>query len=83
MRLRDVFLGKPIHWLPWPIIAVLFVSMDKVHMHVTQFNSFTFVLLGISAGVVVFFLQTTRRGEQVTREEIPEDGGAQGTGSED
>lgn len=83
MRLRDVFLGKPIHWLPWPIIAVLFVSMDKVHMHVTQFNSFTFVLLGISAGVVVFFLLTTRRGEQVTREEIPEDGGAQGTGSED
>jgi hypothetical protein len=83
VRLRDVFLGKPIHWLPWPIIAVLFVSMDKVHMHVTQFNSFTFVLLGISAGVVVFFLLTTRRGEQVTREKIPDQDGAQGTGSED
>jgi len=33
--------------------------------------------------VVVFFLLTTRRGEQVTREAIPEQDGAQGTGSED
>jgi len=83
MRLRSLFLGKPIHWLPWPIIAVLFVWMDKVHMHVTEFNGFTFVLLGISAGVLALFLLTTRRGERVTREEIPEQDSAQGTGSED
>jgi len=83
VRLRKVFLGKPVHWLPWPILAVLFIWMDKIHLHVTRFNSFSFVLLGFSVAVLAFFLITTRRGEQVTREEIPEAGGVQGTGSED
>ena len=83
MQLRKVFLGKPIHWIPWPLIAVLFVWMDKVHLHVTRFNTFTFALLGVSVAVVVLFLLTTRRGEQVTREPIPEGDGGQGTGSED
>ena len=83
MRLRRIFLGKPIHWLPWPLIAVLFLWMNKVHLHVTRFNSFGFVLLGLAAAVVLFFLFTTRQGEPVTREPIPQKEGAQGTGSED
>jgi len=83
MAFRKIFLGKPVHWLPWPLLGVLFVWMNKVHLHVTRFNSFTFVLLGLSAGIVAFFLFTTRRGEQVTREPIPELDASQGTGSED
>jgi len=83
VKLREVFLGKPVHWIPWPLLGVLFVWMDKVHLHVTRFNTFAFVLLGVSAVVVALFLMTTRRGEQVTREPIPERDGAQGTGSED
>lgn len=81
--MRKIFLGKPLHWLPWPLLGVLFVWMNKVHLHVTRFNTFAFVLFGLSAGVVAFFVLTTRRGEQVTREPIPEQGSAQGTGSED
>ncbi len=83
MPLRKIFLGKPIHWLPWPILAVLFVWMNKVHLHVTRFNTFSFVLLGVAVVVVGFLLFTTRRGEQVTREPIPQADGTQGTGSED
>jgi hypothetical protein len=83
MAVRNIFLGKPLHWLPWPLLGVLFVWMNKVHLHVTRFNTFAFVLLGLSAGVVAFFVLTTRRGEQVTREPIPEQDGSQGTGSED
>ena len=83
MSLRRIFLGKPAHWLPWPLIAVLFVWMNTVHLHVTRFNSFAFVLLGLAAGVVAFFLLTTRRGEAVTREPIPGEDGAQGTAGED
>lgn len=83
MAPRKIFLGKPLHWLPWPLLGVLFLWMNKVHLHVTGFNTFAFVLLGLSAGVVAFFVLTTRRGELVTREPIPEQGGAQGTGSED
>jgi len=83
MKLRNVFLGKPVHWLPWPIIAGLFVWMDSVHLHVTQFNTFAFVILGIAAAVVVFFVSTTRPGEPVTRELIPSEGEQTGAGGDD
>lgn len=83
MRLRDVFLGKPIHWLPWPILAVLFVWMNAVHLHVTRFNEFALLLLAAAAGVVALVVLTTRRDEQVTREPIPEEPGAAQPGGED
>jgi hypothetical protein len=83
MKLHSIFLGKPIHWLPWPIIAVLFIGMNKLHLHVTQFNTFAFVLLGVAAAVVAYVVFTTGRDEQVTREPIPQDGGPVGTESED
>jgi hypothetical protein len=83
MKLREVFLGKPVHWLPWPLIAVVFVWMDKVHLHVTRFNTFAFVVLGLAVAVIALFLLTTRRGEQVTREPIPTEDSGAGTGSED
>jgi hypothetical protein len=76
MKLRTVFLGKPIHWLPWPVIAGLYIGMDAVHLHVTRFNAFAFVLLGVAAAVVAWLRLTTRKGEPVTREPIPEEPGA-------
>lgn len=83
MRLRSVFLGKPIHWLPWPAIAGVYLWMNSVHLHVTRFNTFAFVILGIAAAAVAYILLTTRRDEQVTREPIPEEPGAAAIGSED
>ncbi len=83
MKLRDVFLGKPIHWLLWPVIAVLYIGMDSVHLHVTRFNAFAFILLGVAAGVVAFLRLTTHPGEAVTREPIPEAPEAARSGSED
>jgi hypothetical protein len=83
MKLRSVFLGKPIHWLLWPFIAGLYIGMNSVHLHVTRFNTFAFVILGIAAAVVAYVLLSTRRGEQVTRDPIPPEAGPAGTGSED
>ncbi|MDH3435462.1 MAG: hypothetical protein OEN48_00515 [Betaproteobacteria bacterium] len=82
MKLRSVFLGKPIHWLPWPIIAGLFIWMNSLHLHVTQFNTFAFVVLRTAPAVVAYVVFTTGRDEQVTREPIPQDGGPAGTESE-
>jgi len=82
MNLRRIFLGKPIHWLPWPIIAGLFIWMNAYHLHVTQFNTFAFIVLGIAAAVVAFIVLTTGRDEQVTREPIPRDGGQEPTSDE-
>lgn len=83
MKPRDVFLGRPIHWLPWPLLAVLFIWMNKVHLHVTRFNMFALLLLAATVVLVAFVVLTTRRGEQVTREPIPGDQSAGGTGGED
>lgn len=78
MKLRDVFLGKPIHWLPWPILAVLFIWMNSVHLHVTRFNLFALCLLAVAAALVAFVLLSTRPGELVTREPIPPEPGGPG-----
>jgi hypothetical protein len=57
--------------------------MNKLHLHVTQFNTFAFVLLGVAAAVVAYVVFTTGRDEQVTREPIPRERGPVATESED
>jgi hypothetical protein len=83
MKLREIFLGKPLHWLPWPIIAVLMVWMNSAHFHILRFNFFALALVGISAAVVAFFLVSSRSGERLTREPFAEDKDIAGTGTED
>ena len=83
MKLREVFLGKPVHWAPWPIIVALMYWMDKEHFHVLRFNFFALALVLISAAVVALFLLSSKHGERVTREPFPEDSNVAGTGSED
>lgn len=83
MKLRRIFLGKAVHWLPWPVIGVLFIWMNSEHLHVTRFNVFAFVLLGIAVAIVAFLLLTARPGEEITREPIPQEGGPVETKGED
>lgn len=83
MKLREIFLGKPVHWLPWPIIIVLMYWMDKLHFHVLRFNFFALALVGMSTAVAALLLLSSKRGERVTREPFPEDTNVEGTGSED
>jgi len=83
VKLREIFLGKPIHWLPWPIIAALMVWMNSVHFHILRFNMYALSLLAISTAVVAFVLLTSKRDEQVTREPFAEHREGAGTGTED
>ena len=83
MKLGKVFLGKPVHWIPWPIIIALMYWMDKAHFHVLRFNFFALALVCIAAATIALFLLSSKRGEQVTREPLPEDSHVEGTGSED
>lgn len=83
MKLREVFLGKPAHWLPWVVIAPLMKWMDSMHFHILHFNFFALALLGISAAVLAFFVLTSRADDRVTREPFAESGDVAGTGSED
>ena len=83
MKLRQVFLGKPIHWLPWPIIAVIMAWMNSVHFHVLRFNFFALALLVIAAGALAFFLLTSRKGERITREPFADGADVAGTAKEE
>lgn len=83
MKLRGIFLGKPVHWLPWPIIAALMAWMNSGHFHILRFNMYALSLLGMSAAVVGFVLLTSKRDEQVTREPFAEERDVAGTGGED
>lgn len=83
MKLRTVFLGKPVHWLPWPVIGGLFIWMNAQHLHVTRFNVFAFVLLGMATAIVAFLRLSARPGEEITREPIPQEGGPVEAGSEE
>ena len=83
MKLREIFLGKPVHWLPWPIIAVLMVWMNSAHFHILRFNMYALSLLVISAAVVAFILLSSKRGEQITREPFADERDVTGTERED
>jgi 4-hydroxybenzoate polyprenyltransferase len=81
VKLREIFLGKPIHWLPWPLIAALMVWMNSVHFHILRFNMFALALVAVSAAVVAFLLLSSKRDEQITRESF-EEGELGGTGTD-
>jgi hypothetical protein len=83
MKLRKVFLGKPLHWVPWPIIVALMYWMDKEHFHILHFNFFALALVLISAAVVALFLLSSEHGDRVTREPFPENSNVEGTARED
>ena len=83
MKLREIFLGKPVHWLPWPIIAVLMAWMNSVHFHILRFNMYALSLLAISAALVAFIFLSSKPGEQITREPFADQREVTGSGRED
>jgi len=66
--MRDLFIGKPIHWLIWVVIIFALVSMGKVYLQTREFNLFLAAIVALGAGAVLTVLLTTAKGEQVTRE---------------
>jgi hypothetical protein len=83
MKIRDIFLGKPIHWVSWAVIAGLLIWMNKVHFHILHFNFFSLALLGLAAAVMALFLVSSRPDELITRDPYPENKHVEGTGTED
>ena len=70
--MRDIFIGKPLHWLLWiAAIPVLYLAGSE-RLHVRNFNWFLLVLGSLGAGAVLFVRWTARPGESITREPIEE-----------
>lgn len=70
--LERIFLGKPIHWLGVVLAAGALWWLGLERLHVRDFNTFTFALAGISIFLVALMVVSTKPGEQVTRDEIPD-----------
>ena len=83
MKLREIFLGRPIHWAIWAFIVAVMLWMNKAHFHVLHFNLFALALVGMAAAAVALFLLSSRPGDRITRDPFPEDKDVAGTGSED
>lgn len=67
-----LFLGKWWHWLLLAVFTALLWQAGLFKMHVIQFNSFVSALLvGTTIGLLIM-IYGTRRGEQITREELRE-----------
>jgi len=66
--MRDLFIGKPIHWLIWVVIVMTLFAMGKAYLQTRDFNLFLVVIVALGTGAVGAVLLTTVKGEQVTRE---------------
>lgn len=82
--MKDIFLGKPLHWGIWFLLVAVLYVLGGQHFHVRHFGAFILLLLAIAAGIVLFFALTYRKGAAFTRESIEEaDGGTSDGGVAD
>ena len=72
MNLSQVFIGKPLHWLLWLIIAVVLYLLGRNGIQVRYFVPFCFVLLILTAVCLLIVLLTYKTGERITREPFDE-----------
>ena len=71
--MRDIFLGKPIHWLFLCIAIALLWWAGLSKLHVIYFNGFLISLTLGSLALVLLIIKTTKPGERVTRDELQGD----------
>jgi len=72
MKLRELFIGKPVHWLLLVVIVAALAWLGHLKLHVRAFNQFSFIVLGMTAAAVLFMVLLHRRGQRVTREPLDE-----------
>ena len=68
-----IFLGPVLHWLIVLVLIVLGWLAGIDRMHVSQFNLFLIILIGITIAVVILVLKSSPTDGQVTRDPIEGD----------
>lgn len=72
MKLRDLLIGKAVHWVVLVAIVAVLAWLGHLKLHVRAFNQFSFALLGMTAAAVLFMVLFHRKGERVTRDPLDE-----------
>ena len=65
-----IFLGPPLHWLLVAAIIGIGWYSGIGRTHVSQFNLFVILLIGLTVAVLAIVLKTSPEGKQVTREPL-------------
>jgi hypothetical protein len=71
--MRNIFLGKPLHWFLMVVIAAGLWYAGDLRLQITHFDAFIVALLAISTACVLIVLYGPGRGERITRDEIVPD----------
>ena len=66
--MKDVFLGKPLHWLIWAVILGLLYMLGALRLHTRDFNLFIVIVLALAAASVLLIVLTYKKGERITRD---------------
>jgi hypothetical protein len=70
--MRELFIGKPLHWLIWLVIVGVLFAVSRSYLHVRAFNGFLALIAALGFGAVLFVWFTYRPGEAITREPFDE-----------
>lgn len=71
----NFFLGKPLHWIVIIAIVAVLWLIGSFHLHVTQFNAFILIVLGLALTAVAIVVFGYRPGDRVMRDPIEAGGG--------
>ncbi len=71
--MRNIFIGPLRHWLLMIVIFGVLWLMGTNQFHISHFNLFLLVLIGLSMGAVTSIVLTYRKGERITRDPLDDD----------
>jgi hypothetical protein len=71
--MRQIFLGKPLHWLVLVVICAGLWYAGSLRVHIVHFDAFIVALLAVSTACVLIVLYGPGRGTRMTRDEIVPD----------
>lgn len=72
--MKEIFIGKPLHWLIWIVVGVVLYLLGSMKLHVQSFVPFMFAVLALAAGAVLLVILTYRKGDRITREPFDDAG---------
>jgi len=73
MKLNEFFIGKPLHWLLWILIAGVLWWMGDGSQHVREFVPFVGKLLAVTVLSIAVVIVTYKPGDRITREPFEEE----------
>ena len=68
----EIFLGKPLHWVMLLVITAILYVVGEKHLHVSEFNTFMWIVLALSTACLTIVVLGHRPGERVMREPLDE-----------